>query len=170
MTGNKHSRTLVRDLMSVGVLTCAPDTPLVLLTRILLEKEQEAAVVLDAQGNAVGMVSRQELVRSYAQAEYESLTAEAVMREGIPQVPPDIPLTVAAQIMLDEGVRVLYVMHHAGGIGYPAAFLSDKHFLRHLSMEEEEELGDLGIRAERESPMETFMRRREEARRRAGLS
>ena len=170
MGENKRSRTLVRDLMSVGVLSCSPDTPIAQLTRVLLEKEQEAAVVLDEQGNAVGVVSRIELVRAYAQGDYDNLTAESIMREGVPQAPPDIPLAVAAQIMQDEGVRVLFMMHHAGGIEYPAAYLSYTHFLRHLSMEEGDDLDDLGIRAKRESPMETFLRRREEARRQAGLS
>ena len=48
------SPRLVRDLMSVGVLTCSPETSVVELTRILLEKDREAAVVLDDHGHAVG--------------------------------------------------------------------------------------------------------------------
>ncbi len=175
MSGEKGSRKLVRDLMSVGVLTCALDTPLIQLTQVLLDKDQEAAVVLDDTGNAVGVVTRTELVRSYARAvsgagDYETLTAESAMREDVPQVPPDIPLSVAAQIMQDQGVRVLFMMHHAGGIEYPAAFLSYTHFLRHLATGDDADLSDLGIRAERQTPMEAFLRRREEARRRAGLT
>jgi predicted transcriptional regulator len=156
--------------MSVGVLTCSLDTPLVQLTQALLDKDQEAAVVLDETGNAVGVVTRAELVRSYARGDYETLTAESVMREDVPQAPPDVPLPVAAQIMQDQGVRVLYMMHHAGGIEYPAAFLSYTHFLRHLATGDDADLSDLGIRAERQTPMEAFLRRREEARRRAGLT
>lgn len=163
---------LVRDLMSVGVPTCSLETPIVELTRILLEKELEAFVVLDKQGHAQGVVSRHDLVRVYAQAEaarkpYESLTAGEVMQDGVPQVPPDIPLSTAAQIMQDQGVRVLYMMHHAGGIAYPAAMLTYKHLLRHLAMESESDLNDLGIKAEREAPLETFIRRRDAARDRA---
>lgn len=51
----------------MGVLTCGLHTPVVGLTRALLEKELEAAVVLDGQGNAAGFVSQDELVRAYAQ-------------------------------------------------------------------------------------------------------
>lgn len=162
-------RTLVRDLMSVGVFTCPPETPLVDLVRVLLEQDLEAAVILDSQGHAGGIVSRDELVRAYAYGEYAELTAEDVMRDGVPQVPPDIPLTAAAQIMQDLGVRMLFMMHHAGGIEYPAAMLSYKHLLRHMAMESDEDLRDLGIKADRESPLDTFIKRRDETRRRTQL-
>ncbi len=162
------SPTLVRDLMSVGVLTCSTDTRIVELTRVLLEKELEGAVVLDDQGHAVGVVSKDDLVRAYAGGDYESLVAEEVMQDGVPQIPPDIPLAVAAQIMQDKGVRNLFMMHHAGGIEYPAAMLSYDHFLRHLAAEHAADLSDLGIKAARESPLETFIKRRDEARSRSG--
>ena len=170
--------TLVRDLMSVGVLTCSPDTPVIDLTRLLLDKDLEAAVVLDDRGHAVGVVSSDDLVGAYARgwpmelgegAQFIGPVVEDVMQAGVPQVPPDIPLTAAAQIMRDQGIRMVFMMHHAGGIEYPAAMLSYKHLLRHLAMESEDDLKDLGIKAERESPLETFIRRRDEARRRAGL-
>jgi CBS domain-containing protein len=164
------SPKLVRDLMSVGVLTCSPDTSIVELTRILLEKELEAAVVLDDQGHAVGVVSRDDLVRAYSEDEYAELAAEDVMQDGVPQVPPDIPLSAAAKIMQDQGVRIVFMMHHAGGIEYPAAMLSYTHLLRHLAAEDTADLADLGIEAARESPLETFIRRRNEARRRAGYN
>lgn len=162
------SPKLVRDLMSVGVLTCSPDTSIVELTRILLEKELEGAVVLDDQGHAAGVVSRDDLVRAYAEEDYAELTAEDVMQDSVPQVPPDIPLTAAAKIMQDQGVRIVFMMHHAGGIEYPAAMLSYTHLLRHLAAKDGADLADLGIEAARESPLETFIRRRNEARRRAG--
>ena len=156
---------LVRDLMSVGVLTCSPDTSVVELTRGLLEKDLEGAVVLDDQGHAAGAVTRDDLVRAYAQGEYEALTAEQIMQDGVQQVPPDIPLTAAAQIMQDQGVRIVFLMHHAGGIEYPAAMLSYRHLLRHLAMEDTADLHDMGIKASREAPLESFFKRRDEARR-----
>jgi len=85
----------------------------------------------------------------------------------VPQIPPDIPLTAAAQIMQDQNLRIVFLMHHAGGIEYPAAMLSYKHLLRHMAMEEDDDLADLGIKAERESPLESFYKRRDAARRRA---
>jgi predicted transcriptional regulator len=160
--------TLVRDLMSIGVLTCSPDTPLVQLTRILLERDLEGAVVLDEQGHATGIVDLNDLIRAYSAGEYADLTVESVMQDGVPQIPPDIPLTAAAQIMQDKGLRVVFLMHHAGGIEYPAAMLSYKNMLRHMSMESEDELSDLGVEAARELPLETFLKRRQKARNQVG--
>ena len=79
-------------------------------------------------------------------------------------MPADIPLAAAVQIMLDQNVRVLYVMHHAGGIIYPAGAISFQHLMRYLSASKSEELKDLGIQAERKSPIETFIERRNAAR------
>jgi CBS domain-containing protein len=153
--------------MSVGVPTCALDDSAVDLARWFLEKEIEGAVVLDENGHGVGVVTHQQLVRAYARGNYDTLTAQDILEDKVPQVPPDIPLAAAAQIMQDLGVRILFLTHHAGGIEYPAAYISYKHLLRHLGAKNEEELRDLGIKAERESPIDSFMRRRDEALRRA---
>ena len=156
---------LVRDLMSVGVPTCPVDTPIIDLAKKMLEKDWESVVVLEGeQGHAVGVVSLREILQAYANGNYAQLTAEDIMGETIPSVPPDIPITTAAQLMLDQGTRVVYITHHAGGIKYPAAWLTLKHLLRHLTGDD---LSDLGIRAAREKPLDVFIRRREEARARA---
>jgi CBS domain-containing protein len=165
-----RSYQLVRDLMSVGVATCSPDTLICDIARLLVEKSLEAVVVLDpVEGNALGIVSQDELVRAYTRADARSLRAEEIMQDMVPEVPPDIPLAVAAQIMQDHCVRALFIMHHAAGIEYPAAFLSYRHLMRHLAAKEGEDLRDLGIQAERQSPLDVFFQRREEARKRAGL-
>lgn len=159
---------LVRDLMTVGVPTCSPDTPIVDLARLILQKDLEAVVVLDQEGHALGVVSRDELVTAYTRDMAGLMTAEQVMRDGVPQVPPDIPLTAAAHIMQDLGVRVLFLMHHSSGIEYPAAMITYQHILRHLASENLQDLRDLGVRAERQSPLEAFVARRDAARKRTG--
>ena len=161
---------LVRDLMTVGVPTCAPHTPVMDVARRLLEEGLEAIVVQNEEGHAVGVISQDDLVRAYGRADQQALMASDVMTEGVPQIPPDIPLAAAAQIMRDLGVRVLYLTHNADGITYPAASLSYHHLLRHLAAGDTAGLKDLGIKAEREPPLATFFRRRDEARRRASQS
>jgi predicted transcriptional regulator len=158
---------LVRDLMTVGVPTCPPTTPITDIARLLLDNDLEGMVVLDHEGHAVGVITWDELVTAYARDDARSLTAGKIMREGVPQVPPDIPLAAAAQIMQDQGVRVVFLMHNAEGIIYPAAMLSYRHFIRHLAAEDDAAIKDLGIRAEREAPLDTFKKRRDEARKRA---
>jgi predicted transcriptional regulator len=163
-----NNPVLVRDLMSVGVPTCSPDQVIDELTRYILENELEEIVVIEKR-QIMGVVSRDELVKAYSQAGSDELTAEQVMRTEIATVPPEIPLKAAALLMLDKGVRTLYITHHAGGVEYPAAYISYKHLLRHLSSKDMQELNDLGIQSKRQSPIETFIQRRDEARRRSGL-
>lgn len=160
---------LVRDLMTVGVPTCKRDSPVGDVARFLLEHEVEAMCVLDEEGHAIGVVGREELVRAYGREDVESLTAEDVMSEGVPELHADIPLAVAAQTMCDRGTRIAYMLHNAAGITYPAAYISYRHFLRHLAARSNEELKDLGMAAERKSPIAQFIERRDEARRKAGL-
>ncbi|MDX1437565.1 MAG: CBS domain-containing protein [Anaerolineales bacterium] len=166
-TEDTSSILLVRNLMAVGVPTCSLDTPVIDLARKMLDNDWEAVAVLESeQGHAVGVVSRAALIEAFAHGVREGISAEDIMKPGLPTVPPDIPLTAAAQIMLDLQVRAIYVTHHAGGIEYPAAWLTYTHLLRRLVGDPVE---DLGIRAERELPMETFFKRRDEARKKAGL-
>jgi len=165
MENAQNPPQLVRDLMTVGVETCSPDTPVVDLAGRLLEKGIEEVVVL-ADGHALGVVGQEELVRAFARSTLEdvkSLRASDVLREGVPQVPPNIPLTAAVEIMLDQGVRTLFLMHHAGGIEYPAAQISYRHYLRVIAAHGNEDLRDLGILAQRRSPLDTFVQRRDEA-------
>jgi predicted transcriptional regulator len=161
------SPVLVRDLMTVGVATCSPQAMVVEIARLFLENGWEAVIVLDAgEGHALGVITQDELVKAYARPDVCSLKAEEIMFESVPQVPPDIPLVAAAQMMRDKGVRALFIMHHAGGVVYPAAMISYQHILRHLAAHNPEELRDLGIHAQRQSPLQAYLARREAARKR----
>jgi predicted transcriptional regulator len=161
-------RKLVRDLMTVGVPTCPPHTPLVDLTRLMLEKNWEAVVVLDGdEGHAIGVVGQDELVKAYEREDVRSLMVEQVMHEGVPQIPPDVPLTVAAQMMLDQHVRAFFLMHNAAGVTYPAAMITYRHILRHLAAQSDDDLKDMGIAAARKAPLEQFIARRDAAKKAA---
>ncbi len=153
--------TLVRDLMTVGVLTCNPQTKVPELAQMLLDHDLDEVIVLD-EGKALGVVGQDELIAAFSRDEHKNLTALEVMREGVLQVPPEIPLTAAAQLMRDQGTRTFFLMHHAAGIEYPAAAISYKHLLRLLVADSSADLSDLGIRADRTAPLDGFIQRREE--------
>lgn len=155
--------------MTVGVPTCKTITLVVDIARFLIDNNVEEMVVLGSEGEGVGVVGHEELVKAYGREDIKSLTAEQVMREGVPEMPADIPLTAAAQMMRDKGIRAAYMTHNSSGIIYPAAVISYKHIVRHIAAKDENELKDLGIKAERKSPVEMFIERRDEARKKAGL-
>jgi CBS domain-containing protein len=162
---------LVRDLMTVGVPTCKWNGPIRDIARFLLEHHVEAMCILDSEGHGIGVVGEQELIAAYGRDNPdEQQIAEDIMSEGVPELGADIPLTVAAQMMKDQGIRIAYMMHNSAGIIYPAAFISYRHILRHMAAQDESELKDLGLAAERKSPIEQFIERRDEARRKAGLT
>jgi CBS-domain-containing membrane protein len=153
--------TLVRDLMTVGVVTCNPQTTVPELAQMLLDHDLDEVIVLD-EGKALGVVGQDDLVAAFSQTnEYKHLTALDVMREGVLQVPPEIPLVAAAQLMRDQGVRTFFLMHHAAGIEYPAAAISYKHLLRLLTAQDQTDLSDLGIRATRTAPLDRFIQQRD---------
>lgn len=159
---------LVRDLMTVGVPTCKRDTPVRDIARFLLEHPVEGMCVLDDEGNGIGVVGTEELITAYTQEDAPALTAEQIMREGMPSLQPDLPLALAVQLMRDQKTRIAYLTHNAAGIIYPAAYITFRHILRHLAAQNEQELKDLGIQAERKSPLEAFIERRDAARKKAG--
>jgi CBS domain-containing protein len=149
--------------MTVGVVTCTPQTTVKELAQLLLNHDLDEVIVLE-DGKALGVVGQDDLVKAFGKEQSKNLTASQVMREGVPQIPPDIPLPAAAEIMQDLGVRTLFLMHHAAGIEYPAAAISYKHYLRYLAAENHSDLNDLGIKAKRQAPLETFFKRRDATR------
>jgi predicted transcriptional regulator len=154
----------VRDLMHIGVSTCPTNTSVAEAARTLLRENLESLIVLGDNGHAAGMLSRREVVAAYARVgagshDGQTLTVADVMCPDIPEVPADIPAIAAAQIMLDQGIREIYLMHHAAGISWPAAVLRFEDVLRYLAAESEADLASMGAGAPRKSPVETFMER-----------
>ena len=168
---NKGSPLLVRDLMTVGVPTCAPDTKVIDLARIFIEKGYEAVIVLDKiDGHALGVISQENLIQAYHRHDVDSIIAEEVMQAEIPQVPPNIPAEAAAHLMHDQKIRALFLMHHSAGVSYPAAMITYIHMIRHLAATDLDDLRDLGIHAERKTPIQSFIERRDAARKLRGIN
>ena len=148
---------LARDLMTVGVPTCKTSTPIREVARFLLEHNLEEMVVLDDEGHGVGVVGYAEIAACFGREVGPELVAEQAMSEGVTELPADLPLPAAAQLLRDKRVRVGYMLHNAAGITYPAAYLSYRHILRLVAAKDETELKDLGLAAERMSPLERFI-------------
>ncbi len=128
----------VRDLMHIGVTTCPADTPLIEVIHILLRDGLESLIVLDDNGHAAGLFGRREAMAAFGLSginsrDYKTLTVADAMRPDIPEIPPDIPATAAVQIMLDQDIRAMYLMHHDGGIMWPSAVLRFEDVLHYLA-------------------------------------
>jgi predicted transcriptional regulator len=150
--------------MTVGVPTCKTSSLALDVARHLLEHHIEEMVVLDGEGQAVGVCGYEQLLALFGREDLAKLTTEQVMREGVPDLPADLPLIAALQMMRDQGLRAAYMMHHSGGLTYPAGMITYQHLLRCLAARDESELKDLGMHAERKSPIEQFIQRRDAAR------
>ncbi len=128
----------VRDLMHIGVTTCSVETPLTEAMHILLRDGLESLIVLDDNGHAAGLFGRREAMATYGLSGLKSrdpktLTVADAMRLDIPEIPPDIPAPAAIQMMLDQDIRAIYLMHHDGGIMWPSAVLRFEDVLRYLT-------------------------------------
>jgi CBS domain-containing protein len=154
---------MVRDIMTVGVPTCPPDTLIIELIEVMVEKSLEGMVVQNFEGHAIGYISRAVLIKAYAAGNFEEMKAEEIMINELPQLPPDIPITTAAQMMIDMNVRVVYMTHRAGGIEYPAALVTYDHIISHMANKDGAPPKTVGIQAERKSPIDLFIERRDAA-------
>jgi len=110
----------VRDLMHIGVVTCPIDTPVLNAIKTLKSKNLESLVVLDKYSRAVGVFGRPEVIAAYTRAganphHLKRLTVFDMMRPNIPEIPPSIPAVTAAQIMIDQSLREMFIMHHQDG-------------------------------------------------------
>ncbi len=109
---------LVRDVMTIGVPVCR-DTET--CGEVAARLKGDVVVALDEDGMACGWVTRERLAGAES-----TRTVSEVMDEDIPTVPPDIPVEAAAQLMRDQGVNYLFLMHDWPGEPRPSAVISLK--------------------------------------------
>ena len=126
------STKFVRDVMSRFVVTCAPDTSLVEAAQRMTENRINALVVVDEGGEACGVVSRSDLVRVYDR-DYTSMTVEEVMTPHVTTVIPDIPVAAAAQLMLDNKIDRLVIVHQRPATQRPVGILSLSDIVREMA-------------------------------------
>ena len=144
---------LVRDVMRIGVPHCRDNATLSEAARLMAEGGLGFLIVLDEDGEAVGWLNEAMLARHFA-ADYEKLTAGTAMNRVIPRVPPDIPPAAAVQIMLDQGLQQLFILHESPGPLRAAAVFTLRNVVRVMAGLPREE--GQGVGAPRRTAMDAF--------------
>ena len=122
---------LVRDIMKIGVPTCALDTPLPQVAQIMARENADAIIVMDESG-AVGVISQSDLTGVYAR-NYALLTAQEIMTEKIISIAPDAAAAAATQMMQDDQVHQVFVMHDHPGPSRPSAVVTMRAIVRNMA-------------------------------------
>ncbi len=94
------------------VVTVWPSKPLDRILRLFDERGIASAVVVDAEGRPLGIVTERGALRQIARrgSEALALTAARVMETPVPSCGPDTRVSEAMFIMTDRRVRHLVVM------------------------------------------------------------
>jgi arabinose-5-phosphate isomerase len=122
---------LVRDIMKIGVPTCKLDASLPEVAKIMARESADALIVMDEFG-AAGVISQSDLVKAYSR-NYQLLAAKDVMTEKIVRVAPESALTTAANLMQDEKVHQLFIMHEHPGPSRPSAVVTMRAIVREMA-------------------------------------
>ena len=121
-----------RDLMTPDVITVPPETPVLAIARLLADRGISAVPVVDAQGQAIGVVTEADLIRRLAgeddrpagwfaslfanqerdaerYARTHGVTARDVMTSDLVAVDPDTLASAVAHLMEERGIRRVLV-------------------------------------------------------------
>ena len=130
------SEKLVRDWMHPGVITCRPDTSIQRVAETLDEKDISALVVVNENGDAVGVISRTDLVNARFIQPYlkhwPGMAAEHLMSKPVITVAPAESIAEAARMLHDRRIHRLVVMEERDGHRKPVGILSVTDLARHV--------------------------------------
>lgn len=126
----------VRDWMHQDVITCHPDTPVDEVAEILDVKDISALVVVDGAGNAIGVISRTDLVNARFIQPYlkhwRGMTAEHLMSKPVISVAPDTEIKKAVEMLHEKRIHRLVVVEATAGHTRPVGILSVTDLAKHV--------------------------------------
>jgi len=127
---------LVRDWMHRGVITCGPETTIQAVADAMKAHDISALVVVDEAGDAVGVISRTDLVNARFVEPYlkhwRGLTAKHLMSSPVVSVSDATPLAEAAACLRDRKIHRLVVTEKHGPHEKPIGILSVTDLVRKL--------------------------------------
>ena len=122
--------------MHPGVITCRPDTPVDQVAITIDEKDISALVVVDEADNAIGVISRTDLVNARFIQPYlkhwRGMSAKHLMSKPVISVSPDTRIKEAVAVLQERRIhRLVVVEQHAGRVR-PIGILSVTDLARHM--------------------------------------
>jgi len=126
----------VKDWMHQGVITCRPDTPVDEVAQTMDRKDISALVVIDDNGDAIGVISRTDLVNARFVQPYfkhwRGMSAEHLMSKPVISVAPETDITEAVQILHNQHIHRLVVVERADSHLRPVGILSVSDLAKHV--------------------------------------
>lgn len=126
----------VRDWMHGGVITCRPDAPVAEVAATMDTHDISALVVVDDQGDAVGVISRTDLVNARFVQPYmkhwRGLNAEHLMTKPVISVAPDTTVDEAVRLLNEKRIHRLVVVEKANSRLRPIGILSVTDLAKHV--------------------------------------
>jgi CBS domain-containing protein len=101
---------VVKHIMTRSVVTCNPDMTLTEVTQLLFRADVDAIIVVDANGDLQGLISRLDVLGHFGQ-DLGSQSAGHAMAKDIPSISPDDTIQSAVQQMLRLRVDGLVVVN-----------------------------------------------------------
>jgi len=126
----------VREWMHPGVVTCRPDTPVDQVAKTMDAKDISALVVVDDNGDALGVISRTDLVNARFIEPYfkhwPGMTAEHLMSKPVISVSPETGIREAAGMLQEKRIHRLVVVENSGSHIRPIGILSVTDLAKHV--------------------------------------
>jgi CBS domain-containing protein len=126
----------VKDWMHRGVITCRPETPLADAAAVMDFHDISALVVIDDRNEAIGVISRTDLVNARFIQPYmkhwPGLNAEHLMSKPVISVSANTSIDEAVQLLYEKRIHRLVVVERSSGGSRPVGILSVTDLARHV--------------------------------------
>jgi CBS domain-containing protein len=130
------AQVTVRDWMHPGVITCHPETPVDEVAVTMDARDISALVVINNNGDAVGVISRTDLVNARFIQPYlkhwRGMTAEHLMSKPVISVAPETEIETAVELLHEKRIHRLVVVETTAGHTRAVGILSVTDLAKHV--------------------------------------
>ena len=94
------------------------------------------------------------------------ISASDILNNVVPYIPAEISFIATAEFMKDEGTKAIIIIHQTNGdFEYPSADINGKQIIRHMASKKGEDSQEMDVLTGCQSPLQSFLIEKDEARR-----